>query len=282
MSNKNLREKFVESMLAERFGRSDIVEYLSARPVHRDAWIEIWTKYADHLFPEKGNELGEIIGRFERPMKGRSGVSGEIHSFVSYFLLQSKGVKVYCLYPVYLVEFPISFGKFKKRNMGKEYCVVGRANGNLTSEDVVKALANFCWDVPGSKELLLERLGKLVRKQIQAAEDNFDSACAVSPDGTKITIADRVIVVKEDGTLPVFDADLFSDRKIMRPENMGRIKASRTKNVWEAIEMVRSGQYPAVYAGADEWKFNDDLVIHERFVPQPLPLHSGKMVEDIV
>jgi hypothetical protein len=292
----NLMEKFVESQLNERFGRADVVQYLSNRQGSHDAWMKCWLNIASQLFTQAYGEepYGEIITRFDTPIK-RLGVTGTgICDFVGYYLCQKEEVEVYSLYPNYLVKFPKTY---EGKALSGGYCVIGRGNSDLTAEDVIQELAGFRWIEPeeeakrpdyyrdkprGARELLLDRLKRLVKEEMNRAKYDFSKACAVSADGAKITIADRVIVVKNDGTVPVFDAELFHDKKIERPAKIGRVKAYTTGDVRTAIDMVRTNQFMAVYAAAHNMKWNDDFVVHESLVPQPLPAHSGSTVQDIV
>lgn len=283
-----MEKQFVENRLVEKFDRADVVEYLSNRPTNYESWAEDWLRIASQLFPSRdGKEYEKLITKFEEPLKSSGIGGGPIYNFVTY-LCQREEVKVYSLYPNYLVKWD------------DQYCVIGsRRNndGSLKATDVVETLLKR-WIDPkmeakypdsykdkphGARELLIERLQELVEGEIRRACDDFRRACAVSPDGRKIIIANRVIVVRENDAL-VFHADLFSERKIERPAGMQRIEGWTTREVQNAINTVRVN-VSAVFVKACGVKWNDDFIVHEKFVPQPLPLpfeRFGEIVLDIL
>lgn len=111
---------------------------------------------------------------------------------------------------------------------------------------------------------------------------DLPKACAINSTG--YVIADRVIVVKKDGTLPVFSAERFAEKKITLPnKDQGGcrfVAAFSNKDTMTAVQMVRAGECGAVICRAHNLKYNDDFVVDEKFVTF-LPDSSGGMVAEV-
>lgn len=96
-----------------------------------------------------------------------------------------------------------------------------------------------------AREALCDSIEHRVRKERVKAEHDFDTAVAVSADGTKIVNADLVVVVpvpKDDRgwfidamcarSLPMWPASAFTDKKILRSNHMLRSEFPKPGEMW--------------------------------------------------
>ncbi|MBI4435018.1 hypothetical protein HY635_04395 [Candidatus Uhrbacteria bacterium] len=94
-----------------------------------------------------------------------------------------------------------------------------------------------------ARQLLCNALEREIAEQRAKAEADFDSAVAVSADGTKIVHADWVVVAdwsSGDCRLIIFPSSVFQARKCLRPDDRAFARTARSReDAWDGATFVR-------------------------------------------
>jgi hypothetical protein len=216
------RQQFIENMVIERFKRGDIAEYLSIPPVNTfdGRWQDYrdnWEKVAKHLFSREEKNCMEGVA-IPFLAKGYEGSGNEI-PFLHF--LETKGVEVFSLGNTFLLRYPLEEGLCGYFYGGNGYPAAKLQPSHFVayitvrhSDKVLRALRGW--------EFIQGRLQQAVESTRQRASAEFDAACAVSEDGTRIVKADKVWIVKPDLSYTEYDAAAFAPRKLPVAEDHGR------------------------------------------------------------
>jgi hypothetical protein len=268
-------KSFCDVFVEAKFGRADVLAALSKCPQgHKDEWYELWARAACILFAQmRSDRLGDIIAENVEPMT-EQGMSGSpATSLVTAFLKEGKRV-----WSVSLHETMIGL----QSGCGHKYVVVGPGRcDEVKPEDVVLVLLRGKGTLnPEPHPFLLERLRAEVESVQRRAEEQLTLACAIDESGLPV-VADRVIVVKDDGTCPTFSAEQFTENKIAIPRDRPCVDAYDKGDIRQAISRVRDGQAKAIFCRACGLGKNaDDLIVHESLIAT-LPTTSGTVLLDV-
>lgn len=223
------KQKFIESVVAKRFGRGDVINYLTSPPRKKEGsrWLGYkidWGEVAKYLFnQEEKNCLEKVAIPFLREVHNAN-VKGNELAFLRF--LRAKGVKVFCIGNTFLLQYPLE----SEEEWGYFYNGDWFENGKLKPSHFVSYIARQ-HDNKSLRELkgwefICDRLRLTVELTRDKATADFDSACAASRTGHHIVKADRVWIVKPDLSYVEHDAALFVPRKLPIAKNHHKITCS--------------------------------------------------------
>ncbi|MDO8599755.1 MAG: hypothetical protein Q7S02_06645, partial [bacterium] len=100
-----------------------------------------------------------------------------------------------------------------------------------------------------ARQFLYDAFGQEIKRERRKAEEDFDSAVAVSADGVKIWHADRVVVLSDDKqhVLGEFPSEAFHERKILLAPADDRCRVPTDVRphliTAEVVEQMQRGEY---------------------------------------
>jgi len=236
----NLKEQFVRNRFAEEdfFGREDVEEWLGGQRMSEKADLEVTGWFEMLKFVHKpgftglyGNKTIDLLHEL---------------AFPSDELVIDDKTKAPFHY-IDSIDFHIAVAGSKEIYLNRNSLLVCRKNkpktliftpglgngGTYTHQflmvDVFES-ALVSWHLLGTendrgfkaREYLCNWLQKCIDKVRETAEKDFDRAVAVSKDGKKIVTADFVLEVYDGMVCRVSPASRFTERKILRDENIFR------------------------------------------------------------
>mgnify|MGYP006369045385 CR=1 FL=1 len=273
-------KKFVETELIKRFGRIDIIEYLSVPkigPNDRDdpKWLKTWGKTATHLFTSEAlyetYKFEEVVLPYlSEPWSW----FGHINNFWNdYQKLNPKSSIHQCGSNTWMIRYLDPFGVYK-------YVVLGESPTTIQPAKVIKYLVEwrnqFKLKRKGGWVWLLRKLDQSVRQAKECAERDYRNACAVSSDGLSIILAGVVFVVRGNGTVDKYisseffgGSSAFAEERINKPKSGNhRIMCGGDKDAQKAMRDVASGFYESVFLEPSEKKGLSGFVVKELYVPR--------------
>lgn len=295
-SMDELREAFVRARFAEKavFDRADIEEWLAEQrqaitPEHSDT-RRAWNSYLyKHLYDVANGREEEFLRQYASPNRTVPDDLGQIggprcekdslliRNMAELFLRQGDELDFYWAYnygPI--AALPLPGSPIYVFSAHHPHTIVR----SLASGDTMEAIM-ASWYRYGNlkaRKFICDAMATKIAAARAKAEADFDSAVAVSSDGTKVVCADRVVVIIGAGRkqkLIEFSPSAFHDQKIFRIRNLSRDGSYFPRLV---PELMSRNQRGLLYGENLQMIFcsrfhaaSTYFLTSERFCPSPLP-----------
>ncbi|MBI4142905.1 hypothetical protein HY480_03465 [Candidatus Uhrbacteria bacterium] len=252
-----LREAFVRNRFGESvvFGKSEIETWLKWQREQKRPDEVTWVPFLSHDFMVMCTATAPFAHLRERATSfaslGRTGTEKGAYGRI-YFLLTGGlywGHRDTGVYADSASEMFVLSGAEDQLTMRR----IGDRNRHLGASAVLDVLfAEWDRQRPRWQEaraFLCNALGEEIKRERAKAEADFDSAVAVSADGTKIWCADRVVVLSADKQriLGEFPPKAFHGRKILLAPSDDRCRVPTDVRPHlitdEAAEQMQRGEY---------------------------------------
>jgi hypothetical protein len=211
----------------------------------------MWIRTASHIFPNRESCTADVLKWHIPQVFASDNVYKNAGPAIR--TLVDNGAAVYLAsgFDVFLIETELGFQIIDS---------VYRINTNFIDEQIfVKWLIQH-WEL--SRGYLMHKLIEAVNSFIHKLNQNFDEACAVSFDGTRLVRADRVLVVYHsfrEQSAPYYieehDAKIFLRDKLVRPCHQNSVKDAESGGLDKAARSIADGHWDSYYCrkqGADK------------------------------
>lgn len=298
-SMDELRESFVRARFAEEkvFGRADVEEWLAEQrqaitPEHSDT-KHAWNSYLyKHLYDVANGREEEFLRQYASPNRTVPNDLGQIggprcekefllmRNMAELFLRQGDELDFYWAYnygPIAVSSPPGS--PIYVFAVCHPHTIVRSLNSGDTMEAIMASWYRY-GNLKARKFICDAMATKIAAARIKAEAD-FNSAVAVSSDGTKIVCVHTVVVattnpVDKSRKLLSFPAYAFTSNKILRETKIQR-DSDRFFNISSIYSKLIRNQ--AFFVGDVSQTLVDDgemtsprvFVTEEKFCPSPLP-----------